>query len=221
MRILSWLGGILAGFGLALEVISVGNVIWFKPPTVVSIAVGAFVVLLLIRTAVKSAPIRSGLSAAAWTTLAFLLLYAPTNATHDTKEKGYRTQMVAQLLETRDAERKAFLDSGRYTLSPALLPGWHPDSAPEIVMTRDGWTASVDYSRVPEVVCVIFEGSVALAPATEPGEPRCTVSPFPWAAALLPGLALMIVGATLVGAVHRGQAPKEPVPGSSTAVAPS
>ena len=108
-------------------------------------------------------------------TAVFLVLATYLAAYYDPKAVGYRYAMTADLRNLVTAEESFFGDSGRYAAS---LPDerYRTSSGvlePNITLTPDGWTASVDHPG-SQRTCVIFVGSTPKAPAVREGEPACT-----------------------------------------------
>jgi type IV pilus assembly protein PilA len=92
----------------------------------------------------------------------------------NTKEKAYLTQMKSDLRNLVTAEEAYFADSIKYTTD--LGTAYRVSTGvlgPTIALTLDGWTATVSHSTSVKT-CSIYGGSVALAPATKEGEPKCT-----------------------------------------------
>jgi hypothetical protein len=205
MRFVAWLGGILFGLGLAIDALVAATAPGeITPAVAVAMGIGLFALFQVSRTAAKSVAARSATRVAAWTSLLVLLLLSPLQGTMDTKDKGYRTQSLVELLDIRELQHQSHSDSGRYTTRPELT-GFLPDTTPTITITSDGWTAAVEDPRLPGVQCAIFEGGTPLAPAVHAGEPRCT-DPFR-AVLLAPGALLMLIGAGLVAVIRRRSSP--------------
>ena len=200
-RVLSWIGGVLFGLGITFAAFAAVGGPGESGLTYATTGLVVVVGLRMVGAGAKATAIKSGASWASWTSAAFFVFILIAMPGSDTKEKGYRTQMIWQLYMIRDAEIQARKDSGRYTTKP-LLEGWMPDSTPEIKLTRDGWTASIDYHRLPGATCVMFDGSEPLAPAVEPLEARCDVR-VRTVRQSLPGLGLMLVGALAIGVARR------------------
>jgi hypothetical protein len=97
--------------------------------------------------------------------------------TRDFQSKGYRTQMVADLLTLQSAESSAFARTGRYTLRPPNYDSTDLVSWPAIRLNRDStaYAATVTHGKLPNVVCGLAKGMPNPVDATAPdGDYRCT-----------------------------------------------
>lgn len=91
------------------------------------------------------------------------------------REKALVATMKSDLRNLLTVEEIWKADSGTYatTIPPTT---WGPSSGvtgPTIMLTRDGWAASVGHVSTPRT-CAIFVGSTALPPAVAEGVPTCT-----------------------------------------------
>ena len=106
----------------------------------------------------------------------------------NTKQKPYYASMKADLRNLVTAEEAYFADSVRYNASLSSLGGACPLPAGDVVnycpssgnyisaitKTVDGWNASMTNQNMTAAqLCSIFIGTVAVAPASKEGEPKC------------------------------------------------
>ena len=92
----------------------------------------------------------------------------------NTKEKAYLTQMKSDLRNLVTAEEAYFVDSIKYTTNLGTMFRTSTGTVgPTIVLTGDGWTATVRHTTSVRT-CAVYMGSTPLAPAAKEGEPRCT-----------------------------------------------
>ena len=92
----------------------------------------------------------------------------------NTKEKAYLASMKSDLRNLITAEEAYFADSVKYTSN--LNTAYNTTSGvvgPTIVVTADGFTATVSHTTTTTKTCAIYVGSTALAPANKEGEPKC------------------------------------------------
>jgi len=99
----------------------------------------------------------------------------------NTKEKAYIASMKSDLRNLVTAEEAFFADSIRYSAAVCApntacngiaFNSTSGVSTPTIVLTSDGWTASVTHTTTTKS-CAIFVGSQSLTPANKEGEPKC------------------------------------------------
>jgi hypothetical protein len=119
----------------------------------------------------------------------------------DTKEAGFRTQMISDLTALRRAQEEFRSRTGAYA---RVLPASDFEplgnvGPPRISLTADGWTASVGHVQLPAITCVVYMGSTPLAPARNAGEPTCTNQPV-WRGVFV-GLVLIAAGALMTAAL--------------------
>jgi len=92
----------------------------------------------------------------------------------NTKEKAYLTSMKSDLRNLVTAEEGYFADSIKYTSNLGTMYRTSTGVlGPTIVVTGDGWTATVSHTTTTRT-CAVYAGSTSLAPAAKEGEPRCT-----------------------------------------------
>lgn len=91
------------------------------------------------------------------------------------KDKALVTSMKSDLRNLMTAEELHKVDSGSYVVSfPPNV--WSPSTGvtgPTIVLTGDGWTATVGHVSSTRT-CAIFVGSTSLPPAAVEGVATCT-----------------------------------------------
>jgi len=108
--------------------------------------------------------------------LLVVLLFS-LDTTHDTKAKGYRTQMVADLFSLQTAESTSFARTGRYTTRPAGFDSTYNVSWPTITLNRDStaYSATVTHAML-RGKCGIAKGMPNPIDAKAPdGDYRCNV----------------------------------------------
>jgi prepilin-type N-terminal cleavage/methylation domain-containing protein len=92
------------------------------------------------------------------------------------KQKGYRTQAIAELQSLKTAEETFFTDSNRYGEITELSSYSHTSSvgSPTLTPSTSYWLATVTHPQIPGMQCGI---SVAtpnpVAASAGEGEPRC------------------------------------------------
>lgn len=107
------------------------------------------------------------------------------------------------LLASRQEEFRK--DSGRYFVAPPADFRYTSSVVPRgIMLTKDGWTASVAHLDL-ERTCSIFVGTTARAPAVREREPACTRLPFR-IQDHLPGIASIIAGSLMLMFARRREA---------------
>jgi prepilin-type N-terminal cleavage/methylation domain-containing protein len=93
------------------------------------------------------------------------------------KQKGYKTQAIAELQSLKTAQETFFTDSNRYTDDMALLTGFSHTSSvglPTITASTSYWSASVTHPQIPGMTCEIAVATAnTIAPGAGEGEPKC------------------------------------------------
>ena len=92
------------------------------------------------------------------------------------KQKGYKTQAIAELQSLKTAEETFFTDSNRYG-ALAELAGFSHTSAvgsPTVTPSTSYWSAQVTHPQIPGMTCEIAVATAnSIAPGAGEGEPRC------------------------------------------------
>ncbi len=202
-----WIGAIVAAFGVTWLVADVswwttGSGYFSSSPFLLAAmlaAVGWWVARLRSRGRSPSSwsGLRAFLQRLFGVAAVFLLLSAFCASFVDPKGPTYRAAMKSDLRNLVAAQEEYRADSGRYTSS--IPTSYFAVSSgvlePDIALTADGWTASVDHTHSPRT-CVIFVGTTPLPPAVREGEPACTPLPVPRRSALR-GLSIVGIGLVL------------------------
>jgi type IV pilus assembly protein PilA len=93
------------------------------------------------------------------------------------KQKGYRSQAIADLTSLRTAEENFFVDSNRYATVAELGNKFSHTTGVGITLVVPGlsnWTATLTHPNVPGMVCGIAIGLPnPINPAAGEGEPIC------------------------------------------------
>jgi type IV pilus assembly protein PilA len=93
------------------------------------------------------------------------------------KQKGFRTQAIADLTSLRTAEETFFTDSNRYaTLAEigTLRSQTAGVGTPTVVSGRSAWSATLTHPHLPGVICAIAVAMPnPLDPTAGEGEPFC------------------------------------------------
>jgi type IV pilus assembly protein PilA len=93
------------------------------------------------------------------------------------KQKGYRSQAVADLTSLRTAEETFFTDSNRYaTLAELGVLRAHTSGVgtPTVVAGISSWSATLTHPHMPGVVCAVAVATPnPVEPAVGEGEPFC------------------------------------------------
>ncbi len=202
-----WIGAIVAAFGVTWLVTDVN---WWttgtgyysgSPFSLAAMVAGVGWAVARWRSRGRSPSSWSGLRAflqrlfgVAAVFLLLSALFAPFN---DPKGPGYRAAMKSDLHNLITAQDMYRADSGRYTSSISTVYFTVSSGVlePDIALTADGWTASVDHTHSTRT-CVIFVGTTPRSPAVQEGEPACTQLRFPVRSALW-GLGIVGVGLVL------------------------
>jgi prepilin-type N-terminal cleavage/methylation domain-containing protein len=92
------------------------------------------------------------------------------------KQKGYKTQAIAELQSLKTAEETFFTDSNRYGALTELTGFSHTSSVgmPSVTPSTSYWSASVTHPQIPGMTCEIAVATAnSIAPGAGEGEPRC------------------------------------------------
>jgi len=104
----------------------------------------------------------------------------------NTKEKAYLASMKSDLRNLITAEEAFFADSVKYSANTSCVAtpgtvafctttgvgGVAGVGPPNIVVTADGFTATVSHTTTTKT-CAVYVGSTPIAPANKEGEPKC------------------------------------------------
>jgi type IV pilus assembly protein PilA len=92
------------------------------------------------------------------------------------KQKGYKTQAIAELQSLKTAQETFFTDSNRYSDDLTQLTGFSHTSSvgtPSVSSSTSYWSATVTHAQIPGMICGISVATAnPVAPAGE-GEPKC------------------------------------------------
>ena len=92
------------------------------------------------------------------------------------KQKGYKTQAIAELQSLKTAQETFFTDSNRYG-ALAELNGFSHTSAvgmPAVVPSTSYWSATVSHPQIPGMTCAIAVATPnSVNAAAGEGEPKC------------------------------------------------
>ena len=92
------------------------------------------------------------------------------------KQKGYRTQAIAELQSLKTAEETFFTDSNRYGDIGELSSYSHTSSvgSPTLTPSTSYWLATVTHPQIPGMQCGIAVATTnPVAASAGEGEPRC------------------------------------------------
>ena len=92
------------------------------------------------------------------------------------KQKGYKTQAIAELQSLKTAEETFFTDSNRYGALTELSGFSHTSSVgmPTVSPSTSYWQATVTHPQIPAMTCAIAVATVnSVASSAGEGEPRC------------------------------------------------
>ena len=91
------------------------------------------------------------------------------------KQKGYKTQAIAELQSLKTAQETFFTDSNRYGALTELSGFSHTSAVgtPTVATSTSYWSATVTHAQIPGMTCGIAVATPnPVAPAGE-GEPKC------------------------------------------------
>jgi hypothetical protein len=92
------------------------------------------------------------------------------------QERNFRTIVISDLIQLRDAQEAFFTDSGRYTTDVAQL-ALSPSSMVTglaVTLTDSGWHATASLTRRPDIVCgIAVRSKNPVDSRAVGGEPRC------------------------------------------------
>ena len=92
------------------------------------------------------------------------------------KQKGYKTQAIAEMQSLKTAEETFFTDSNRYGAITELTSYSHTSSvgSPTLTPSTSYWSATVTHPQIPGMTCGIAVATVnPIAAGAGEGEPRC------------------------------------------------
>jgi type IV pilus assembly protein PilA len=92
------------------------------------------------------------------------------------KQKGYKTQAIAELQSLKTAEETFFTDSNRYGKLTELNGFSHTSGVgtPSVVESTSYWSATVTHPQIPGMTCAVAVATTnAVAASAGEGEPRC------------------------------------------------
>jgi prepilin-type N-terminal cleavage/methylation domain-containing protein len=92
------------------------------------------------------------------------------------KQKGYKTQAIAELQSLKTAEETFFTDSNRYGAITELTSYSHTSSvgSPSLTPSTSYWLATVTHPQIPGMTCGIAVATTnTVNPGAGEGEPRC------------------------------------------------
>src|SRR4051812_35432483 len=92
------------------------------------------------------------------------------------KQKGYKTQAIAELQSLKTAEETFFTDSNRYGAITELSSYSHTSAvgSPSLTPSTSYWLATVTHPQIPGMTCAIAVATVnSVAAGAGEGEPRC------------------------------------------------
>ena len=93
------------------------------------------------------------------------------------KQKGYRSQAIADLTSLRTAEEAFFTDSNRYGTLVEVANKFSSTTGvgiPTITPNRGYWSATLLHPQIPGMLCGIAVATVnPVEPAAGEGEPIC------------------------------------------------
>jgi type IV pilus assembly protein PilA len=92
------------------------------------------------------------------------------------KQKGYKTQAIAELQSLKTAEETFFTDSNRYGKLTELNGFSHTSGVgtPTVVESTSYWSATVTHPQIPNMTCAVAVATTnAVAASAGEGEPRC------------------------------------------------
>ena len=181
--LLAWLSGVCLALGLF---VSAGALLrWdaydYGPPRaqylLTALVLGA--ARLALRPWLRTGRVRNSVANnALLVSLVLLVVAAFPLGYARTQDAAARAAMKSDLRVLMLAEEGFRRDSGRYSPAPPLsFVTSSGVTAPTVVLTPDGWTASLGHQRSRRT-CVIYVGSTRIAPATNEGEAACAPPPF-------------------------------------------
>ena len=92
------------------------------------------------------------------------------------KQKGYKTQAIAELQSLKTAQELYFTDSNAYG-ALANLTGFSHTTAvglPVVVPSTSYWSATLTHPQIPGMTCAIAVGTPnSVSAAAGEGEPKC------------------------------------------------
>ena len=92
------------------------------------------------------------------------------------KQKGYKTQAIAELQSLKTAQETFFTDSNRYG-ALAELSGFSHTSAvgmPVVTPSTSYWSATLTHPQIPGMTCAIAVATTnTISASAGEGEPRC------------------------------------------------
>ena len=92
------------------------------------------------------------------------------------KQKGYKTQAIAELQSLKTAEETFFTDSNRYGAITELTSYSHTSSvgSPAVTPSTSYWSATLTHPQIPGMTCAIAVATPnSINAAAGEGEPRC------------------------------------------------
>ena len=92
------------------------------------------------------------------------------------KQKGYKTQAIAELQSLKTAEETFFTDSNRYGALSELSGFSHTSAvgSPTVTPSTSYWSAQVTHPQIPGMTCAVAVATTnAVAASAGEGEPRC------------------------------------------------
>ena len=92
------------------------------------------------------------------------------------KQKGYKTQAIAELQSMKTAEETFFTDSNRYGALSELTGFSHTSAVgmPVVVPSTSYWSATLTHPQIPGMTCAIAVATPnSINPGAGEGEPKC------------------------------------------------
>ena len=92
------------------------------------------------------------------------------------KQKGYKTQAIAELQSLKTAQETFFTDSNRYGELTELSGFSHTSAVgmPTVTASTSYWIAEVTHPQIPDMTCAIAVATPnPVAAGAGEGEPRC------------------------------------------------
>ena len=92
------------------------------------------------------------------------------------KQKGYRTQAIAELQSLKTAEETFFVDSNRYGALTELAGFSHTSAVgmPAVAQSTSYWSATVTHPQIVGMTCAIAVATPnSINAAAGEGEPKC------------------------------------------------
>jgi type IV pilus assembly protein PilA len=92
------------------------------------------------------------------------------------KQKGYRTQAIAELQSLKTAQETFFTDSNRYGDLDELSGFSHTSAVgmPEVDASTSYWSATLTHPQIPDMTCAIAVATPnSIRTSAGEGEPVC------------------------------------------------